>query len=184
MKILWNSLAGLILLALAGCASLQVDQPSFAPAKGNESSVNQPQTAVPKLTGNPPETTDLSILPEPTVGSVVITNTTATPIISSDSAAALTPDADLISLAQRARLDLADRLKISVDQIDLDKIVPAKWPYDSVGCPMPVGGIEPNAQGYQILLKTGDQRYMYHTDGKDWIGLCTVKPSNEIRTLP
>jgi len=88
-------------------------------------------------------------------------------------------------LAQQARQDLANRLKLEVDQVDFLKIVPAKWPYDNLGCPLPEGKhIDENNPGYQILLKANGQMHTYHTDGKDWIVLCNIKPPNEIRTLP
>ena len=63
------------------------------------------------------------------------------------------------------------------------KVVPAKWPYDSLGCPLSKTE-NANTPGYQILLITNDEVYAYHTDGKVLIGLCSVKPPNEIRTLP
>jgi len=89
------------------------------------------------------------------------------------------------SLTEQARQDLANRLKLEFDQVDYLKIVPARWPYDKLGCPLPEGkNIDENNPGYQILLAANGQTYTYHTDGKDWIVLCNVKPPNEIRTLP
>jgi hypothetical protein len=124
-------------------------------------------------------------LPAPTVGSVVITNASETPAAPATSASALTPTPVLQKLAEQAREDLARRLSVSIDQIELFKVVPAKWPYDSIGCPLPGGeSVETATPGYQILLLANDQEYMYHTDGKDLLGLCNVKPPNEIRTLP
>ena len=128
---------------------------------------------------------DLPQLPVPTRGSVVITNTTVTPISPETSASALTPTPALHKLAEQAKEDLANQLAIDVDQIKLAKIVPAKWPYDSIGCPLPeAGSIDASTPGYQILLKANDQVYTYHTDGKSLIGQCNVKPPDEIRTLP
>jgi hypothetical protein len=128
---------------------------------------------------------DLPHLPVPTVGSVVITNTTATPISPETSASGPPPTPALQKLAEQAREDLANRLNINIVKIELAKIVPAKWPYDSLGCPLPESGsVDTSTPGYQILLKADDQVYTYHTDGEGWIGLCNVKPPNEIRTLP
>jgi hypothetical protein len=88
-------------------------------------------------------------------------------------------------LVMQAKEDLADRLKVRIDQIDLLKVVQAKWPYDSIGCPLPNGvTIDTSTPGYQILLNANDEQYLYHTDGKDWVVPCVVKPPNEIRTLP
>ncbi|MGW8226305.1 MAG: hypothetical protein ACWGOY_11255, partial [Anaerolineales bacterium] len=96
------------------------------------------------------------------------------------------PDEQTINpLVAQAKADLADRLKVSIDQIDLFKIVQAKWPYDGIGCSLPNGvSVGTSTQGYQILLRANDEQYMYHTDGKDWVVPCIVKPPNEIRTLP
>jgi hypothetical protein len=127
----------------------------------------------------------LPTMPPPAIGSVVITNTTETPVSSSASASALTPDSALEGLAQQAKNDLAKRLSIDISQIDLLRIVPAKWPYDSVGCPAAgAENAEADKPGFQILLSANNQMYTYHTDGKDSIGLCVVKPPDEIRTLP
>jgi hypothetical protein len=88
-------------------------------------------------------------------------------------------------LAQQARQDLANRLTLEVNQVEFLKVVPAKWPYDPVGCP-PLEGkqMDENNPGYQILLTANGQTYTYHTDGKDWIVLCNLRMPNEIRTLP
>jgi len=170
--------------ALVGCATSQASAGQSQPQPTED--IRPQKGPIQEPTINPPENdSNLPQLPVPTIGSVVITNTTVTPESLESSASALTPTPALQELAEKARADLADRLKVSVDQIDLLKIVPAKWPYDSVGCPLPQdGSIDTSTPGYQILLDANDEQYMYHTDGKDWIGFCNVKPPNEIRTLP
>ncbi len=188
MKIRWISLLVLLVLTLTGCTSIS-DTSNSASENTDIASIAPEGRVTEDVAANDADSSKsdpfLTQLPAPTVGSVVITNTTANPISSANSASALTPAPILQSLAQSARQDLANRLNVSLDQIDLLKIVPAMWPYDSVGCPMPtVDSIEPNKPGYQILLNAYGQVYMYHTDGKDWVDLCTVKPTNEIRTLP
>ncbi len=180
MRTRWISLIFLLaFISLAGCgpAPSEVGGPPYpfkpymqeAPSQEPASS-SSASTALPQL-------------PAPTVGSVVITNTTATPFSSANSASALTPDTAFQDLTQQAREDLAKRLNMNVNQIDLLKIVPAKWPYDSLGCPQ-ADTNNADVPGYQILLTANDQEYAYHTDGKELIGLCNVKPPDEIRTLP
>jgi hypothetical protein len=67
----------------------------------------------------------------------------------------------------------------------LIQVVPAKWPYDNLGCPPHEGKqVDENNPGYQILLTANRQTYTYQTDGKDWIVLCNLRLPNEIRTLP
>ena len=185
MKTRWITLASLILLALAGCSPSQVNRSSSSAKKDIEPQATLPQESFSVAIESTPEMKESPKIPAPTVGSVVITNTTATPISSQGSVPALAPDPILQRLAQRARQDLANSLNVNIDRIDLIKIVPAKWPYDSVGCPSPnLESIDTSTPGYQILLSANDQMYMYHTDGNDWLGLCTVKPPDEIRTLP
>ena len=180
MSIRWILLLSLVSLTLAGCGS---SPQAVAKRSPDLTLLDTPsQEPTPASSKSDPS---LSQLPAPTVGSVVITNTTATPKSPANSASALTPGPILQNLAQRARQDLAGRLNVALDQVSLLKVVPAQWPYDNLGCPLPdTESIDTSNPGYQILLNANDEVYMYHTDGKDWIGLCTVKPPNEIRTLP
>ena len=182
MKYYWILLLMTLAFALMGCSASPASAEQSQPVKDTRPQENPPQE--PSL-DSPESDNDLPQVPVPTVGSVLITNTTATPISPETSASALTPTPALQKLAEQAMEDLANQLSIDVDQIELTKIVPAKWPYDNIGCPLPeAGSIDTSTPGYQILLKADDQIYTYHTDGKDWIGLCSIKPSDEIRTLP
>lgn len=184
MKLYWILPFMLLASVLTSCnaspVSAEQSQPQpTADTRPQKGPIQEPPIDIPKSDSNLPQ------LPAPTVGSVVITNTTATPASPESSVSALTPTPALQALAEKAKADLAKRLKVSVNQIDLLKIVPAKWPYDSVGCPVPNGeSIDTSTPGYQILLNVNGEQYMYHTDGKDWIGFCNVKPPDEIRTLP
>ena len=184
MKFQWSFLMFFLALALVGCATSQASAGQSQPQPADDTRPQKGPLQEPTI--NPPESdSNLPQLPAPTVGSVVVTNATATPVSLESSASALTPTPALQELAEKAKADLADRLKVSIDQVELLKIVPAKWPYDSVGCPLPDGAsIDTSTPGYQILLSANEEQYMYHTDGKDWIGLCNVKPPDEIRTLP
>jgi len=174
MKIYWISL-----LVVTSCGPHQADE------KDPNSPSSTPQEVTsPKLISNSPENgSPPSQLPEPTIGSVVITNTTATPAFSTSPNYMITPDPAFENLAQQAKEDLATRLNIDIDQIVLLKVVPAKWPYDSVGCPLSKTK-SANVPEYQILLKADDQIYMYHTDGDSQVGICNVKLPTEIRSLP
>ena len=182
MKIRWV-LFEIALVFIVGCRSTQTSVDKTQPVlernnQAGQSSSQENFTNQEEAPTQPP----LSL---PTIGSVVITNTTATPIPPGDSVSALTPAPVLLELADRAKRDLAKRLGVDANQIELAKIVPAKWPYDSIGCPLPNGeSINASTLGYQILLEANGQIYIYHTDGSDQIGLCSVKPPNEIRTLP
>lgn len=178
MKTRWIPLLSLLALVLAGCGSYQADEQiqDSAPSIPQEFPSKEPSV---------PSTNDSSRpqFPAPTVGSVVITNTTETPISSITSDYNITPDPAFENLTQQAREDLAGRLNIDIDQIVLFKVVSATWPYDGLGCPL-TNTEKTDTPGFQILLIANNQEYAYHTDGKDLIGLCSVKPPNEIRTLP
>lgn len=183
MKIVWLLVAVVLMFAIAGCIPSQTSVIENQPVQESNNQVKQGSSQESFTDqGKAPTQRSLSL---PTVGSVVITNTTATPITSETSISVFTPTPVLLELADKAKRDLAKRLGVDANQIELAKIVPAKWPYDSIGCPLSEeGNINTNAPGYQIFLKANDQVYTFHTDGKDWIGLCTIKPSDEIRTLP
>jgi len=180
MNIRWISLLSLFAFVLAGCGSYQAGGQiqDSAPSIPQEHPSKKPSVATPNN-----KDSSLPQLPAPTIGSVVITNTTATPMSSAASASALTPDPAFAGLIEQAKEDLAKRLSIDVSKIDLLKVVPATWPYDSLGCP-PANTENANTPGYQILLIANNEVFAYHIDGKDLIGLCSVKPPNEIRTLP
>ena len=181
MRTRWISLIVLLALTLAGCGgSYQAGEQAQEPAPGIPKEPPSQESVA-----SSSENTAMPKLPAPTIGAVVITNTTATPLSSTVFALTPTSDPAFQGLTQQAREDLAKRLSMSVNRIDLLKIVPARWPYDSLGCPLAgTKNADANTPGYQILLMAGDQVYAYHTDGKELFGLCNVKPPNEIRTLP
>ncbi len=181
MRVFWVSLLTLLALVLASCGG--VSQAGEQALENTPSNPQEPPSQEPVSSSS--EDTPFPKLPAPTIGAVVITNTTATPKSSTVFTLTATPDAAFQGMTQQAREDLAKRLHVSVNEIDLLKIVPARWPYDSLGCPIAnTKNADPNTPGYQILLMADDQVYAYHTDGKELIGLCNVKPPNEIRTLP
>jgi len=70
-----------------------------------------------------------------------------------------------------AKKDLAQRLNISVEQIQLVKQEPVDWQDTSLGYPeegmMYAQVITP---GFQIILKAGDKLYEYHSDYKSVVG--------------
>ena len=179
MKHYWILLLIFLVLTLASCQVAQISARKNQPEL--EVQAQPPKQSLDSL-GEYSEGQGFVL---PTVGSVVIANTTTIPGPTKTSPFAPTPSSVLQQLAEQARQDLAVQQNIDLVSIELVRIVTAKWPYDSLGCRLPDAGyIEKRTPGYQILLKANDQMYTYHTDGKTWIGLCNVKPPNEIRTLP
>lgn len=81
--------------------------------------------------------------------------------------------AGLEFLVGKAREDLAQRLSISVDRIDLIEAKAVTWPDASLGCPQP-GMMYAQVQtaGYLIQLVVNNESYEYHTDTNQQVVLC------------
>jgi hypothetical protein len=174
-EVTMKTLASLITLAgllLAACQPLEAVAPD----------TDAPLLPPPEPASSSQE--DHSSLPQSPALPTVMDPTTS-PASTGGSEPAQTPGPVLQGLIQQAREDLANRLKVGIDQIELLKVVPAQWPYDSVGCPLPDSGLaNTGVVGYLILLMNGNQIFHYYTDGIDWVALCNGVPPNEIRTFP
>lgn len=70
--------------------------------------------------------------------------------------------------ARTARRDLATRLGIAEDEIQVELVRPHTWPDDSLGC----GGANPppeartEVRGFLLELAAGGRRYEYHADAE------------------
>jgi hypothetical protein len=75
-------------------------------------------------------------------------------------------------LVAEVRQDLAGKLKVAPEEIELVDAQPTEWSDSSLGCPqegqMYAQAIVP---GHRVVLQAGDKRYTYHTGGGNWI-LC------------
>ncbi|HNS27616.1 MAG TPA: hypothetical protein PKN91_05770 [Steroidobacteraceae bacterium] len=68
-------------------------------------------------------------------------------------------------LMERAREDLAQRLKVEPAAIRLDGVRGQQWPDSGLGCPQPGETIEPGpVEGLVIALRYRGRLYLYHTD--------------------
>jgi len=95
------------------------------------------------------------------------------------------PDPNAQKLVQLAKESLARKFKISADQIHLSSVEAVTWPDASLGCPQP--GIlyaQVVTPGFQILLEAIGQAFTYHTDAKDRVILCDMRPPDEIYMPP
>jgi len=69
-------------------------------------------------------------------------------------------------LVTQAKEDLAERLAIAVDQIQLVEFRAVVWPDASLGCPKPgMAYIQVPQDGALIILAVGEKRYEYHSGG-------------------
>ena len=80
---------------------------------------------------------------------------------------------ELEFLIEKAKEDLAQRLSISITQIDLVEATEMVWPDTSLGCPLP-GMVYEQVQtaGYIIQLEANREKYGYHTDIDNTVFLC------------
>jgi hypothetical protein len=69
-------------------------------------------------------------------------------------------------LVMQAMKDLAKRLAIGLDKIEIVSFAAVVWPDGSMGCPQP-GMIYPQVQqdGARMRLRVGDRIYEYHSGG-------------------
>ena len=93
--------------------------------------------------------------------------------VSADTAIPAPSDPGMQPLIQQAKEDLAKRLGINVDEIELTEAKFVVWPDKGLGCPRP-GMIYPQVQqdGAFIQLKVGSQSYNYHSGGNRSPFLC------------
>lgn len=72
-----------------------------------------------------------------------------------------------------ARADLADRLTISPDQIEVVEVRAVTWPDTSMGCPAPgMAYLQVPQDGLLTRLRAGGQAYDYHSGGTRGPFLC------------
>jgi hypothetical protein len=87
-----------------------------------------------------------------------------------------------IEMAKRATKDLAQRLKVPQEQIELIKESDETWPDANLGCPgrKPLG--EPTATpGFAFTLSHQGRQYVYHSDRRGHFKRCELsKPIGPI----
>jgi hypothetical protein len=158
MNIRWFLLLSLPALVLAGCgSSLQVS----AKQSTDSTSANTQATATeagenPIQLASTPETTDMTSNP---------------------------PSADkFINLAMQ---DLADRLKIDINQVSLTEATEILWPNAALGCPSP-GKVYATGRvpGYRIRLQANETEFVYNTDLTGQIILCPQLDEPYTNTTP
>ena len=100
-----------------------------------------------------PDPTQIELTSTPTPGDT--TNMTPTP--------AFPTAPNLQSLIEKAKEDLAQRLSISITQINVVDAKDVTWSNSSLGCPQPgMLYTEVLTPGYLILLTANGQDYEYH----------------------
>ena len=74
-------------------------------------------------------------------------------------------EADM-DLVEPALLDLARRLKVPEDQIEVLEVEEVTWPDGSLGCPQPDQMYtQALVEGHRIVLGHGERVFLYHSGG-------------------
>lgn len=91
---------------------------------------------------------------------------------------------NLQSLIDKAKNDLAQRLSISITQINVVDAKAVTWSNSSLGCPQPgMAYAEVLTPGYLILLNANGQNYEYHA-GKGPDVLYCENPLPPVEGMP
>ena len=108
----------------------------------------------------------------------------STPIVAEPAPSAGEPTPTPPAETELVRQDLAQRLKIPLDQVSVFSVEAVDWPDTSLGCPKPnVLYAQVITPGYEILLDVGGQQYSYHTGGGSFV-LCQDGLPVEAPTAP
>ncbi|MEW6401054.1 MAG: hypothetical protein AB1649_04600 [Chloroflexota bacterium] len=95
------------------------------------------------------------------------------------------PQPEAQKLIQLAAEHLAQKLQIDVALIHVAGIEAVTWPDASLGCPqMGMAYIQVLTPGYKITLEANGKTYPYHTDDKDSVILCALRPGGEYFISP
>lgn len=88
--------------------------------------------------------------------------------------------AESSTLVEKAKADLANRLGVSADLIDVTSVQQVEWPGRGFGCPEP-GKLYAQviSMGWQIILSYEGKTYSYHSGGGGDPFYC-AKPSNPL----
>lgn len=91
----------------------------------------------------------------------------------------------LQKMVTQAKEDLAQRLAIKVEQIELVEARAVVWPDGSLGCPRPgMVYIQVQQDGMLIRLRVGKSVYNYHSGGTRPPFLCEQSSGNETLVPP
>jgi hypothetical protein len=95
------------------------------------------------------------------------------PTILSEDIVTTPVNGDLERLIDIAKEDLARRLEITPDEIEVVHIEKAEWPDTSLGCAEPSLARRPvTIPGYRIILITNGWEYVYHTGKESGVVYC------------
>jgi len=89
------------------------------------------------------------------------------------------PEAEAV--VRLAREDLAGRLGLAPEAIELVSIEVVEWSDTSLGCPQPgMMYAQVITPGFRVVLETEGEKYAYHTDREGQVTLCKPEMDGEI----
>lgn len=89
------------------------------------------------------------------------------------------------NLIEKAKKDLASRLNIHTEQIELIEFKAMVWPDSSMGCPQPgMEYMQVQREGYLIRLQYGGKLFNYHGGGNRPSFLCEKEAGDDALLPP
>ena len=165
-------LVGVLICLLAGLCACSAT-PAAAPSQPTQE-LSSPNTATPTVEE---PMTDES--PVPTPGDTLAPADVPPAEVIEKATAPVSPtlplpdNPALQELVMQAQNDLAQRLGVEVDRIDLVELTPVVWPDGSLGCPEPgMAYTQVQVEGLLIRLRAGKRIYAYHSGGGQPPFLC------------
>ncbi len=129
----------------------------------------------------PPSIPSIDIAPNKAAGPADATATEAGPTVTREETRVMSQPTPQPSPpagpAARAVADLARRLGINANSIQVVSFEAVTWPDSSLGCPQPgLQYAEALVEGYLVKLRAGDKVYEYHGAGTSPPILCNQAP--------
>ncbi len=104
------------------------------------------------------------------------TGKTATPVVRTATPAGKTTPPEGTSLEQQAQLDLAGRLGLAAEDVEIVSSSKTEMPTGSLGCGQAAATEAPGLIiGDEIVLQAGGKEYVYRSDGR-WLLPCRPVP--------
>jgi hypothetical protein len=82
-------------------------------------------------------------------------------------------EGNIQALVDQAKTDLAQRLSLSANDIDVRDVTEVEWSDSSLDCPQPgMSYLQVITPGYRILLDVNGQVYEYHSNRDTYVVYC------------
>jgi hypothetical protein len=153
----------MLLVLLAGC---QPAEPQTTPDGAAEPGAAETVAVVPTSTVEPSATA-------PEAGVTASATAEPVPVVTDEADENGTETPEQPQLEILVRQDLAQRLEVDPEAIEIVTKEAVEWPNGAMGCPAP-GAVYTQAivPGFRMVLEVDGERYEYHTDRQQRFLLC------------